>query len=82
MRNSGAVTVVEGVGDHACEYMTGGVVVVLGPTGVNFGAGMTGGMAFVYDPDNLLPERYNPELVELQRIDTEDMAICLGFCGA
>ncbi|HEX2795643.1 MAG TPA: hypothetical protein VHN38_01045, partial [Immundisolibacter sp.] len=79
VRNSGAIAVVEGVGDHACEYMTGGVVVVLGPTGVNFGAGMTGGMAFVYDPDNRLPERYNPELVELHRINTEDTAICVGF---
>ncbi|MGK2942189.1 MAG: glutamate synthase large subunit [Immundisolibacter sp.] len=79
VRNSGAVTVVEGVGDHACEYMTGGVVVVLGPTGVNFGAGMTGGLAFVYDPDNLLPERYNPELVDIHRINTEDTVMCMGF---
>jgi glutamate synthase (NADPH/NADH) large chain len=79
VRNSGAIAVVEGVGDHGCEYMTGGVVVVLGPTGVNFGAGMTGGLAFVYDPDNRLPERYNPELVELHRINTEDTAICVGF---
>ena len=51
MRNSGAVTVVEGVGDHGCEYMTGGVVVVLGDTGRNFAAGMSGGVAYVYDPD-------------------------------
>ncbi|WP_440941087.1 glutamate synthase large subunit [Immundisolibacter sp.] len=79
VRNSGAIAVVEGLGDHGCEYMTGGVVVVLGPTGVNFGAGMTGGMAFVYDPDNRLPERYNPELVELHRINTEDTAVCVGF---
>ena len=79
VRNSGAIAVVEGVGDHGCEYMTGGVVVVLGPTGVNFGAGMTGGLAFVYDPENSLPERYNPDLVELQRINTEDTAIAVGF---
>jgi len=50
VRNSGAIAVVEGVGDHACEYMTGGRVVVLGPTGRNFGAGMSGGVAYVYDP--------------------------------
>lgn len=51
MRNSGAKAVVEGCGDHGCEYMTGGVAVVLGPTGKNFGAGMSGGVAYVYDPD-------------------------------
>ena len=51
MRNSGALAVVEGVGDHGCEYMTGGVVIVLGATGLNFGAGMTGGMAFVVDDE-------------------------------
>jgi glutamate synthase (NADPH/NADH) large chain len=79
VRNSGAIAVVEGLGDHGCEYMTGGVVVVLGPTGVNFGAGMTGGLAFVYDPDNRLPERYNPELVELQRINTEDTTLAVSF---
>jgi glutamate synthase (NADPH/NADH) large chain len=62
VRNSGARTVVEGVGDHGCEYMTGGVVVVLGPTGRNFAAGMSGGYAFVLDLD---PDRVNPELVEL-----------------
>jgi glutamate synthase (NADPH/NADH) large chain len=50
VRNSGAIAVVEGVGDHGCEYMTGGRVVVLGPTGRNFGAGMSGGIAYVYDP--------------------------------
>ncbi len=51
MRNSGATAVVEGVGDHGCEYMTGGVVAVLGKVGMNFGAGMTGGLAWVYDVD-------------------------------
>ena len=62
VRNSGATAVVEGVGDHGCEYMTGGVVVVLGPTGRNFAAGMSGGYAFVLDLDE---QRVNPELVEL-----------------
>jgi len=60
VRNSGAGAVVEGVGDHACEYMTGGTVVILGETGRNFGAGMSGGLAFVYDPEGRLPERVNP----------------------
>jgi glutamate synthase domain-containing protein 3 len=59
VRNSGATAVVEGVGDHGCEYMTGGVVVVLGPTGRNFGAGMTGGRAYLYDPDGRAPLRIN-----------------------
>ncbi len=62
VRNSGATAVVEGVGDHGCEYMTGGVVVVLGPTGRNFAAGMSGGYAFVLDLDE---GRVNPELVAL-----------------
>ena len=55
VRNSGASAVVEGVGDHGCEYMTGGRVVVLGPTGRNFAAGMSGGIAYVYDDDGALP---------------------------
>ncbi|GAB4457867.1 MAG: glutamate synthase large subunit [Armatimonadaceae bacterium] len=59
VRNSGAQTVVEAVGDHGCEYMTGGVVVILGNTGRNFGAGMSGGVAYVYDPKRRLPERIN-----------------------
>ena len=67
IRNSGAVTVTEGVGDHACEYMTGGTVVVLGPTGWNMGAGMTGGQAYVWDPEVRLPARVNPDLVDLHR---------------
>src|SRR5207248_2703129 len=62
VRNSGATTVVEGAGDHACEYMTGGTVVILGPTGWNLGAGMTGGQAYVYDPELSLPAKVNPEL--------------------
>jgi len=72
VRNSGAVAVVEGVGDHACEYMTGGRAVVLGPTGRNFGAGMSGGMAFVYDPDRVFPQHMNPELVDAEPLGTGD----------
>ena len=68
VRNSGAIAVVEGVGDHGCEYMTGGVAVVLGETGRNFGAGMTNGIAYAYDPENHLERRYNPELVMLARL--------------
>jgi len=66
VRNSGATAVVEGVGDHGCEYMTGGTVVVLGPVGRNFAAGMSGGIAYVYDPQGELPRRCNLEMVELQ----------------
>jgi glutamate synthase domain-containing protein 3 len=69
VRNSGATTVVEGVGDHACEYMTGGTVVILGPFGYNLGAGMTGGQAFVYDPDHLLVTRLNAQLVDATLLD-------------
>ena len=72
VRNSGATTVVEGTGDHPCEYMTGGIAVILGKTGVNFGAGMTGGKAFVYDEEGKLYEKVNPELVEPLRIDTDE----------
>jgi glutamate synthase (NADPH/NADH) large chain len=72
VRNSGAVAVVEGVGDHACEYMTGGRVVVLGETGRNFGAGMSGGIAYVYDEDGSFPGRVNPEMVDLDPMDDED----------
>jgi glutamate synthase domain-containing protein 2/glutamate synthase domain-containing protein 1/glutamate synthase domain-containing protein 3 len=73
VRNSGASAVVEGLGDHGCEYMTGGVVVVLGPTGHNFAAGMSGGTAYVYDPDAQLPERCNFELVELEDSSDDDL---------
>ena len=68
IRNSGATAVVEGVGDHACEYMTGGAVVVLGPTGTNFGAGMTGGMAFVWDPSGkfVKEKKFHPEFVAVE----------------
>ena len=72
VRNSGATAVVEGVGDHGCEYMTGGRAVVLGPTGRNFGAGMSGGIAFVYDPDDTFFRRLNAEMVELEPLDEED----------
>ncbi|MDO3381041.1 glutamate synthase large subunit [Gilvimarinus algae] len=73
VRNSGAHVVVEGAGDHCCEYMTGGVVTVLGDTGVNFGAGMTGGFAYVLDESNRFVDRYNHELVEIHRVDTESL---------
>ncbi|MDF1822688.1 MAG: glutamate synthase large subunit [Alcanivoracaceae bacterium] len=71
VRNSGAHAVVEGAGDHCCEYMTGGCVTVLGNTGYNFGAGMTGGFAFVLDLDNNFFDKINPELIEIQRISSE-----------
>jgi glutamate synthase (NADPH/NADH) large chain len=73
VRNSGAVAVIEGAGDHCCEYMTGGTVVVLGPVGLNLGAGMTGGEAFVYDPEVSLPARVNTELVEPHRPEPEHL---------
>ncbi len=73
VRNSGAIAVVEGMGDHGCEYMTGGVVVALGATGLNFGAGMTGGFALVLDRANNFVDRYNHELIEIHRIDPENM---------
>jgi glutamate synthase (NADPH/NADH) large chain len=72
VRNSGAIAVVEGTGDHPCEYMTGGVVVILGKTGVNFGAGMTGGVAFVYDEKHELIDNLNQELISAKRIDTDE----------
>jgi len=72
VRNSGATAVVEGVGDHGCEYMTGGRVVVLGPTGRNFAAGMSGGIAYVYDPDDAFPALVNYDLVDLQPLDDGD----------
>ncbi len=72
VRNSGCTAVVEGTGDNACEYMTGGIVVILGNTGVNFGAGMTGGLSFVYDPEKSFIDKINQELIEAVRIDTDD----------
>ncbi|HLL67681.1 MAG TPA: glutamate synthase large subunit [Micromonosporaceae bacterium] len=76
VRNSGALAVVEGVGDHACEYMTGGAVVVLGPTGRNFAAGMSGGMAFVWRLD---PRLVNRELVDLRDVASEDADMLCGL---
>jgi len=74
IRNSGATAVVEGIGDHGCEYMTGGRVVVLGPTGVNFGAGMSGGIAYIYDQYGKLDSNSNLELIDLETLkDPEDM---------
>jgi glutamate synthase (NADPH/NADH) large chain len=73
VRNSGAVAVVEGVGDHACEYMTGGRVVVLGDTGRNFGAGMSGGIAYVLDRDGSFESKLNPDMVELEIPDSEEL---------
>ena len=74
VRNSGATAVIEGIGDHGCEYMTGGVVAVLGETGLNFGAGMTGGFAYVLDVEESFSQRYNPELVELVRMNSAELS--------
>ena len=73
VRNSGAIATVEGIGDHGCEYMTGGCVVVLGETGDNFGAGMTGGLGFVFDQHNVFVDRYNHELIDIHRLHSESM---------
>ena len=75
VRNSGATAIVEGVGAHGCEYMTGGTVMVLGPVGRNFAAGMTGGVAYVYDPDGEFESRYHPGFVRIERPESdEDLA--------
>jgi glutamate synthase (NADPH/NADH) large chain len=74
VRNSGAVAIVEGVGDHGCEYMTGGRAVILGRTGRNFGAGMSGGIAYVYDSDGSFPAKVNLEMVDLDPMNDEDVA--------
>ncbi len=79
VRNSGAAAVVEGVGDHACEYMTGGRVVVLGSTGRNFAAGMSGGIAFVLDQDGSFAGRCNLQLVDLEALDGEDEQTVIGL---
>ena len=73
VRNSGATAVVEGIGDHGCEYMTGGRAVVLGMTGRNFGAGMSGGIAYVYDPENTFHQRLNTDMVNLEELEEEDV---------
>jgi len=75
VRNSGALAVIEGTGDHCCEYMTGGVVCVLGRTGVNFGAGFTGGFAYVLDMERDFVDRYNHELIDIHRVSPEGMGI-------
>ncbi len=75
VRNSGAIAVVEGVGDHGCEYMTGGIVVVLGPTGRNFGAGMSGGIAYVLDEDGGFSKRVNLAMVDLEPVPEEDILL-------
>jgi glutamate synthase (NADPH/NADH) large chain len=73
VRNSGATAVVEGVGDHACEYMTGGRVIVIGPTGRNFGAGMSGGIAYVYDSDGTFANRLNDDMVDIDPLEVDDL---------
>jgi len=73
VRNSGALAVLEGAGDHCCEYMTGGVICVLGRTGVNFGAGFTGGFAYVLDMERDFVDRYNHDLIDIHRVSPEGM---------
>ncbi len=73
VRNSGAFAVIEGCGDHGCEYMTGGTVTILGRTGVNFGAGMTGGFAYVLDEQNDFVDRYNHELIDIHRLQAAEL---------
>lgn len=75
VRNSGATAVVEGVGDHGCEYMTGGRVVILGDVGRNFGAGMSGGIAYVWDAHQSLERNFNPDMADLEPLDEEDKSI-------
>jgi glutamate synthase (NADPH/NADH) large chain len=82
VRNSGCHAVVEGAGDHCCEYMTGGTITVLGTTGVNFGAGMTGGFAYVLDQDRSFIDKYNSELVEIHRVSAEYMEPYRNFLRA
>ena len=78
VRNSGATAVVEGIGDHGCEYMTGGCAVIIGKTGRNFAAGMSGGIAFVYDADKVFPALCNTQMVDLEKITSdEDEALLL-----
>jgi glutamate synthase (NADPH/NADH) large chain len=82
VRNSGAEAVVEGVGDHGCEYMTGGVAVILGPTGRNFGAGMSGGIAYVFDPDGEFHHHLNTEMVAIEAMTDEDRSHLLDLVSA
>jgi glutamate synthase (NADPH/NADH) large chain len=77
VRNSGAEVVVEGIGDHGCEYMTGGITIVLGGTGRNFAAGMSGGVAYVWDRDQCFTSKCNMELVDIDPLEEEDKALLL-----
>ena len=77
VRNSGVHTVVEGVGDHGCEYMTGGRVVIIGATGRNFAAGMSGGIAYIYDPREQFPIQCNTEMVSLEQLEAKDDVNCV-----
>ncbi len=80
VRNSGALAVVEGTGDHGCEYMTGGRIVIIGETGRNFGAGMSGGIAYIWDPNKLFPARCNKDMVDLDDLDeTEEVDLVRGL---
>jgi len=79
VRNSGAKVVVEGIGDHGLEYMTGGLVIILGETGRNFAAGMSGGIAFVYDPKKVFDAKCNKEMVSLETADTDDTEMLKAF---
>ncbi|MBE8189822.1 MAG: glutamate synthase subunit alpha, partial [Candidatus Thioglobus sp.] len=71
VRNSGAIAVVEGVGDHGCEYMTGGRAIILGEVGRNFGAGMSGGIAYIYNPNDTFKSLINPAMIDLDPMDDE-----------
>ena len=75
IRNSGVKTVVEGIGNHGCEYMTGGTVVVLGKFGINFAAGMSGGIAYIYDPENKFDNCCNKASVDLEKVPFEDVTL-------
>ncbi|MDB4924545.1 glutamate synthase large subunit [Mucilaginibacter sp.] len=79
VRNSGATTVVEGIGDHGCEYMTGGRALILGQTGRNFAAGMSGGLAWVYNPEGTFAENCNTEMVDLDPLSVQDEEVILGL---
>jgi len=72
VRNSGGTAVIEGVGDHGCEYMTRGTIVVLGETGRNFGAGMSGGTAYIFDETNTFQHRFNPDMIGVERVTSEE----------
>ena len=75
VRNSGVHAVVEGIGDHGCEYMTGGMAIVLGDTGRNFAAGMSGGVAYIYDKNDTFLEKCNKEMVDFDPLDKDDIKV-------